>query len=155
MFATRIALLDMKGSVCLIALLKLISADAPVAAEESKFAPNTETLVRKVSFACKRISDLDRLIQLDGQGAFTSGMQLYQYSKRHNCVGLSTNRRVRVIAVQDDYVCVYDSREAHAAGRIRTVSLGKGTSRIASDWPTQPQVLPPGTKHLILTPRWS
>jgi hypothetical protein len=111
MFATQIALLDMKGSACLIALLELISADAPAAAEESKFAPNTETLVRKESFACKKISDLDRLIQLDGQGAFTSGMQLYQYSKRHNCIGLSTNRRVRVIAVQDDYVCVYDSRE--------------------------------------------
>jgi hypothetical protein len=56
-------------------------------------------------------ADLDRLIQLDGQGAFTSGMQLYQYSKRHSCVGLSTNRGVRVIGVQDDYVCVYDSRE--------------------------------------------
>jgi hypothetical protein len=110
MFATQIALLDMKA-VCLIALLELISADATAAAEESKFAPNTETLVRKESFACKKISDLDRLIQLDSQGAFTSGMQLYQYSKGHNCVGLSTNRRVRVIAVQDDYVCVYDSRE--------------------------------------------
>src|SRR5262245_892180 len=109
MFATQIVLLDMKGSVCLIALSGMISADATAAAEESKFAPNTETLVRKESFACKKISDLDRLIQLDGQGAFTSGMQLYQYSKRHNCVGL--NRRVRVLAVQDDYVCVYDSRE--------------------------------------------
>jgi hypothetical protein len=101
----------MKGSVCLIALLRLISADDTAAAEASNFVPNTDVSVRKESFACKTISDLNRLKQLDDQGAFTTGVQLYQYSKRHDCVGLSTNRRVRVGAVQDDYVCVYDSRE--------------------------------------------
>jgi hypothetical protein len=101
----------MKGSRCLIALLGLISADATAAAEESKFVPNSDVLVRKESFACKKISDLDRLIQLDAQGGFTTGVQLYQYSKHHDCVGLSTNRRVRVLAVQDNYVCVYDSKE--------------------------------------------
>jgi len=93
-----------KVHLCLTALLGLISANALVAAEELHFIPNTDVLVRKESFACKKISDLDRLIQLDGEGAFTTGVQLYQYSKRHDCVGLSTNRRVRVLAVQDDYV---------------------------------------------------
>ena len=52
-----------------------------------------------------------RLIQLDEQGVFTSGTQLYQYLKRHNCVGVSSNSRVRALAVQDDYVCVYDLKE--------------------------------------------
>ena len=101
----------MKVHLCLTALLGLISANALVAAEEPHFIPNTDVLVRKESFACKKISDLDRLIQLDGEGAFTTGVQLYQYSKRHDCVGLSTNRRVRVLAVQDDYVCVRDPKE--------------------------------------------
>jgi len=96
-----------KVHLCLTALLGLISANALVAAEELHFIPNTDVLVRKESFACKKISDLDRLIQLDGEGAFTTGVQLYQYSKRR----LSTNRRVRVLAVQDDYVCVRDPKE--------------------------------------------
>jgi hypothetical protein len=53
MFATQIALLDMKA-VCLIALLELISADATAAAEESKFAPKTETFSAESVFCLQK-----------------------------------------------------------------------------------------------------
>jgi hypothetical protein len=52
--------------------------------------------VREDSFACKEISDLDRLLQINQRGGFTSGTQLYVYLQRHNCIGLTEGRRACV-----------------------------------------------------------
>jgi hypothetical protein len=51
--------------------------------------------VREDSFACKETSELDRLLQRNQSGGFTSGVQLYEYLQSHNCIGLSAGRRQR------------------------------------------------------------
>jgi len=70
----------------------------------------SEVMVRAESFACKEKSELDRLIQRENSGGFTSGMQLYNYLRAHKCVGLSAGR-ARVYSTQDRYVCLYDAKD--------------------------------------------
>jgi hypothetical protein len=45
--------------------------------------------VRADSFACKETTELDRLLQRNQSGGFTSGEQLFDYLKTHNCIGLT------------------------------------------------------------------
>jgi len=71
------------------------------------FAVESEVTVRADSFACKETSELDRLLQRNRTGAFTSGTQLYNYLKAHKCIGLSAGR-ARVYANRGQYVCIYD-----------------------------------------------
>ena len=62
------------------------------------------------SFACRDTSELDRLLQRNQSGGFLSGVQLYKYLQSHNCIGLSAGR-VRVYAIQGQYVCIYDPKD--------------------------------------------
>ena len=66
------------------------------------------------SFACKETSDLDRLLQINQRGGFTTGTQLYDYLKQHNCIGL-TEGRARVYAIKGQYVCIYDRKNRNKA----------------------------------------
>ena len=59
-------------------------------------------------------SDLDRLLQINQRGGFTSGTQLYDYLKQHNCIGL-TEGRARVYAIKGQYVCIYDRKNRNKA----------------------------------------
>jgi hypothetical protein len=67
------------------------------AGQQPNFQIKADVRVREDSFACKEISDLDRLLQINQRGGFTSGTQLYIYLQRHNCIGL-TEGRARVYA---------------------------------------------------------
>ena len=76
------------------------------AGQQPNFEINADVHVREDSFACKETSDLDRLLQINQRGGFTSGTQLYDYLKRHNCIGL-TEGRARVYANKGPYICIY------------------------------------------------
>jgi hypothetical protein len=73
------------------------------------FPVESEVTVRADSFACKETSELDRLLQRNRSGAFTSGIQLYNYLKAHKCIGLTAGR-ARVYANRGQYVCIYDPK---------------------------------------------
>ena len=82
----------------------------PLAAGQNRvFTVESDVTVRADSFACKETSELDRLLQRNQSGAFTSGTQLYNYLKAHKCIGLTAGR-ARVYAAQGQYVCIYDPR---------------------------------------------
>ena len=74
----------------------------------------SEVAVRADSFACKETSELDRLLQRNQSGGFTSGTQLYDYLKAHKCIGLTAGR-ARVHSTQVQYVCIYDSKDNKSA----------------------------------------
>jgi hypothetical protein len=84
------------------------------AGQESRFERNAAVRVRADSFACKEISELNRLLQINQSGGFTSGTQLYDYLQSHNCVGLSAGS-ARVYANRDKYVCIYDPKDKNNA----------------------------------------
>jgi hypothetical protein len=65
--------------------------------QDAGFGRDADVHVREGSFACKETSELDRLLQRNQSGGFTSGVQLYEYLQSHNCIGLSAGR-VRVYA---------------------------------------------------------
>jgi hypothetical protein len=83
--------------------------------------------VRQDSFACKDRSELDRLLQRNRSGGFTSGDQLYEYLKAHKCVGLLQG--ARVYANEGQYVCIYDPKDKNRAIKpcawMRTEMLSK------------------------------
>jgi hypothetical protein len=80
----------------------------------SNFEINADVRVREDSFACKEISELDRLLQINKRGGFTSGTQLYDYLQRHDCMGLTAGR-ARVYANKGQYVCIYDPKNKNRA----------------------------------------
>ena len=84
------------------------------AGQQPNFQIKADVRVREDSFACKEISDLDRLLQINQRGGFTSGTQLYVYLQRHNCIGL-TEGRARVYANKGQYVCIYDPKNNNKA----------------------------------------
>lgn len=84
------------------------------AAQQPKFQIKADVRVREDSFACKETSDLDRLLQINQRGGFTSGTQLYDYLRQHNCIGL-TEGRARVYAIKGQYVCIYDRKNRNKA----------------------------------------
>jgi hypothetical protein len=84
------------------------------AGQQPNFAINADVRVRGDSFACKEASDLDRLLQINQRGGFTSGTQLYDYLQRHNCMGLTAGR-ARVYANKGQYVCIYDTKNRNKA----------------------------------------
>jgi hypothetical protein len=84
------------------------------AGQQPNFEIKADVRVREDSFACKEISDLDRLLRINQRGGFTSGTQLYDYLQRHNCVGL-TEGRARVYANKGQYVCIYDPKNRNKA----------------------------------------
>jgi hypothetical protein len=92
------------------ALLMPLSA----AAQNSTFTVESEVHVRADSFACKETSELDRLLQRNKSGRFTSGEQLFDYLKAHNCIGL-TEGFARVMRNQGQYVCIYDPKDKNMA----------------------------------------
>ena len=83
-------------------------------AQQPKLQIEADVRVREDSFACKETSDLDRLLQINQRGGFTSGTQLYDYLKQHNCIGL-TEGRARVYAIKGQYVCIYDRKNRNKA----------------------------------------
>src|SRR4051794_38313837 len=82
----------------------------PAAGQNSTFAVESEVHVRADSFACKETSELDRLLQRNKNGRFTSGEQLFDYLKAHNCIGL-TEGFARVMRNQGQHVCIYDPKD--------------------------------------------
>jgi hypothetical protein len=94
--------------------LYLTIAAAPLASQATGQAPafqvESEVTVRSDSFACKETSELDRLLQRNRTGAFTSGAQLYAYLEAHKCIGLTAGR-ARVYANRGQYVCIYDPKD--------------------------------------------
>jgi hypothetical protein len=84
------------------------------AGEQANFEIKADVRVRADSFACKELSELNRLLQINQSGGFTSGTQLYDYLQSHNCVGLSAGR-ARVYADRDKYVCIYDPKNRNKA----------------------------------------
>jgi hypothetical protein len=80
------------------------------AGQNSTFRVESEVHVRADSFACKETTELDRLLQRNRTGAFSSGTQLYDYLKAHNCIGL-TEGFARVMRNQGQYVCIYDPKD--------------------------------------------
>jgi hypothetical protein len=83
------------------------------AAQNSTFAVDSEVHVRADSFACKETTELDRLLQRNQSGGFTSGEQLFDYLKTHNCIGL-TEGFARVMRNQGQYVCIYDPKDKNS-----------------------------------------
>ena len=83
------------------------------AGQQPNFQIKPDVRVREDSFACKEIL-LDRLLQINQRGGFTSGTQLYVYVQRHNCIGL-TEGRARVYANKGQYVCIYDPKNKNKA----------------------------------------
>ena len=81
----------------------------PAAGQSRSFAVESDVTVRADSFACKETSELDRLLQRNQSGGFTSGTQLYDYLKAHKCIGLTAGR-ARVYPTQGQYVCIYDPK---------------------------------------------
>ena len=94
------------------AAVLLMPIQAP--AQQPKFEIKADVRVREDSFACKETSDLDRLLQINQRGGFTSGTQLYVYLQRHSCLGL-TEGRARVYAIKGQYVCIYDPKNTKKA----------------------------------------
>jgi hypothetical protein len=92
------------------ALLMPLSA----AGQSPVFEVKSEVTVRQDSFACKERSELDRLLQRNRSGGFTSGDQLYEYLKAHKCVGLTAGRAT-VYAKEGQYVCIYDPKDKNRA----------------------------------------
>jgi hypothetical protein len=92
------------------ALLVPLSA----AGQNSTFTVESEVHVRADSFACKETTELDRLLQRNRSGGFTSGEQLYAYLQAHKCIGL-TEGRARVMRNQGQYVCIYDPKDKNRA----------------------------------------
>ena len=86
----------------------------PAAGQSPSFAVESEVTIRANSFACKETSELDRLLQRNRTGAFTSGTQLYAYLKAHKCIGLTAGR-ARVYANRGSYVCIYNSKDNKTA----------------------------------------
>ena len=84
------------------------------AAQQPKLQIKADVRVREDSFACKETSDLDRLLQINQRGGFTSGTQLFDYLKQHNCIEL-TEGRARVYAIKGQYVCIYDPKNRNKA----------------------------------------
>src|ERR1700704_5278309 len=80
------------------------------AGQSHAFDVGSEVTVREASFACKETSELDRLLQRNQRGEFTSGVQLYDYLQSHKCIGLTAGR-ARVYANQGQYVCIYDPKD--------------------------------------------
>ena len=56
------------------------------------------------------VFELDRLLQRNQKGGFTSGTQLYDYLKAHKCIGL-TESRARAYSTEGQYVCIYDLKD--------------------------------------------
>jgi hypothetical protein len=83
----------------------LLPSDA--AGHPPAFQVESEVTVRADSFGCKRTSELDRLLERNRTGGFTSGTQLYAYLQAHKCIGLTAGR-ARVYANRGQYVCIYD-----------------------------------------------
>ena len=82
--------------------------------QQANFEIKADVRVREDSFACKEISELDRLLQINQRGGFISGTQLYDYLQRHSCVGLTAGR-ARVYANKGQYVCIYDLKDKNNA----------------------------------------
>jgi hypothetical protein len=104
-------------SLLLPAFLAFTAAVLPPNAsigQDAGFGRDADIHVREDSFACKETSELDRLLQRNQSGGFTSGVQLYEYLQSHNCIGLSAGR-VRVHATHGQYVCIY-----HPKGKNKT-----------------------------------
>ena len=80
------------------------------AAGQRVFAVQSEVTVRADFFACKERAELDRLLERNQSGGFTSGTQLYDYLKAHKCVGLTAGR-ARVYSSRGQYVCIYDPKD--------------------------------------------
>jgi hypothetical protein len=59
--------------------------------QDADFGRDADVRVREDSFACRETSELDRLLQRNQSGGFTSGVQLYEYLQSHN----RTIRRTR------------------------------------------------------------
>jgi hypothetical protein len=104
------ALIEMRPSNRLLCFACVIVLFPQSAAGESVFAVESEVSVRADSFACKETSELDRLLQRNRSGGFTSGTQLYDYLKAHKCVGLTAGR-ARVYSTRGQYVCIYDAKD--------------------------------------------
>ena len=81
-----------------------------MARKDAGFGRDADVRVREDSFACRETSELDRLLQRNQSGGFISGVQLYKYLQSHNCIGRSAGR-VRVYAIQGQYVCIYDPKD--------------------------------------------
>jgi hypothetical protein len=92
--------------VCAAALFPQLTAGQGLPA----FTVESEVTVHADSFGCKETSELDRLLQRNRSGAFTSGTQLYNYMKAHKCIGLTAGR-ARVYANRGSYVCIYDPKD--------------------------------------------
>jgi hypothetical protein len=101
-------------SLLLPAFLAFTAAVLPPNAsigQDAGFGRDADVHVRGDSFACKETSELDRILQRNQSGGFTSGVQL----QSHNCIGLSAGR-VRVHATHGQYVCIYDPK-----GKTKTI----------------------------------
>src|SRR5215472_13184129 len=69
-------------SLLLPAFLAFTAAVLPPNAsigQDAGFGRDADVHVREDSFACKETSELDRLLQRNQSGGFTSGVQLYEY----------------------------------------------------------------------------
>ena len=71
----------------------------PTAGQSRSFTVESDVTVRADSFACKETSELDRLLQRNQSGGFTSGTQLYDYLKAH--------RRPRACVLDPRPVCLH------------------------------------------------
>ena len=100
----------------------------PAAGQSPALKVEAAVTVREDSFACKETSELDRLLQRNQRGEFTSGVQLYDYLQSHKCIGLTAGR-ARVYANKGQYVCIYDPKDKNRAIKpcawIRKVMLSK------------------------------
>jgi hypothetical protein len=83
------------------------------AGQNPTFRVESEVHVRADSFACKETTELDHLLQRNQSGGFTSGEQLFDYLKTHNCIGL-TEGFARVMRNQGQYVCIYDPKDKNS-----------------------------------------
>ena len=86
-------------SCAIYLLLVAVHFPAPAAGQSRSFAVESDVTVRADSFACKETSELDRLLQRNQSGGFTSGTQLYNYLKAHKCLGLTAGR-ARVYSIR-------------------------------------------------------
>jgi len=108
----------------------------PAAGQSRSFTVESDVTVRADSFACKETSELDRLLQRNQSGGFTSGTQLYDYLKAHKCLGLTAGR-ARVYSIRGQYVCIYDPKDNKtsiypAPGREQRCCLNEMSSLILS-----------------------
>ena len=98
------------SQICLACVAALFSNPAT---GQRVFTVESEVTVLADSFACKETSELDRLLQRNQSGGFTSGTQLYDYLKAHKCIGLTAGR-ARVYSTRGQYVCIYDPKDNKA-----------------------------------------